>query len=118
MIKLLKRLEDDFIIGRIWIDDDDGLPRPLADIGGVICDITTKQALLDAGIASCNPIDDDMPDSQWPMQCLVMLTNDGDGTSTERLLDAVSANPRLVAAAKKFAELLSKEPTGLIGKTL
>lgn len=116
MIKLIKRLEDEITIGRMWIDDDDGLPSPRAEINGIVCDILTKQALLDAGIASCNPIDD-TPDSQWPMQCLVLLTND-DGTTEERTLDAVSADPRLVVAAKKFVELLSKDPNKLIGKDL
>ena len=102
-VTLLERLEDDFPIGRIWVDEIRGIPVPRAEIGGVICDIETKLVFLGAGIATCIPLDTKLA-LDWPMQVRIAIEHE-DGHREERILETASATPRLVAGALRFLEL-------------
>lgn len=102
-ITLLERLEDDFPITRIWIGELDGIPVGYALVGGVKCDIYTKPALLEAGLASINPVEA-LPLQSWPMQARALVIYD-DGSTEERLFEAVSADARLVDAVRKMQAL-------------
>ncbi len=96
-ITLLQKLGD-FTVGRIWIEDVQGIPVPRAMLGNVVCDVETKAELLEAGIASCNPV---KLESEFPEQVLVRYEH-SDGNVEEMILEESCADARLVAAVRKF----------------
>ena len=106
-LELIERLEDQLEIGRIWIADENGQPAPRAIIGGVECDITTKPALLEAGLASCHPLDAELV-FNWPMQARVRQHN-SDGTVTEKIMECTSGAEQLVTAARHFNQLAASD---------
>lgn len=111
MIRLTEWLEEPgFELRRAWIADNDGRPEARADIGGIECVIETKETLLEAGVATCIPLDPQWSEN-WPLD--VRVSVDGH----EQMLTSATADPRVVAAARKFAEL---QATGRaeIGKEL
>lgn len=114
-ITLLERLEDPLPISRIWIGEIGGVSVPFAEIGGVICDIETKPALLASGLASCNPRDPDRA-AHWPMQARVLYRH-SDGSTEEKILEEVSAEPRLVSAVRRFNQLIT-DGVAIVGTAL
>jgi hypothetical protein len=100
MMKIVERLDQEagFEFQKADIRDLDGLPILVGVFGGVECDVETKETLLDAGVVSCNPIEF-TPD--WP---LAIVLEDEDGQRHH--LDEASVDPRAVAAARRFHELL------------
>jgi hypothetical protein len=99
MIKLTEWLEEPgFEFRRAWIADNDGRPEPRADLGGNECVIETKESLLEAGVASCWPVEDRW-DGKWPLEVVVEV----DGISKRG--PGATADPRVVAAARQFAAL-------------
>jgi hypothetical protein len=97
-IRIVERLEDEpgFEFRRAWIADNDGRPEARADLGGVECVIETKEAILEAGGATCLPLDPEW-EANWPLW--VRISVDGE----EKLLKGATADPRVVAAARQFA---------------
>jgi hypothetical protein len=100
MTTLVERLDEEpgFECRRAWIADNDGRPEARADIGGVECVIETKETILEAGVATCIPLDPEW-ESNWPLW--VRVSVDGE----EKLLQCATADPRVVAAARQFAAL-------------
>jgi len=62
--------------------------------------IETKPALLAAGLAFCQPIDGE-PWRDWPMAVIVQR----DDSPFPEQLEYLTTNPRVLAAARKFATL-------------
>ncbi len=112
MIKILERLDQEkgFEFERAFVRVDDFGAHPVGVFGGVECLILTKPALLEAGIACCNPVNG----NEWPLSLRVEV----DGQA--QVLNEVTADEMAVKAARKFMELAGsgwledvKDGTGL-----
>jgi hypothetical protein len=101
-MKILERgdIEEGFEFERAWITMVDGRPAPVALVGGILCNIETKETLLDAGIAFCQPVDPEWA-ANWPLS----LTIDVQPGDPPLHANCVTANERIVAAARRFHEL-------------
>ena len=99
MIKLTEWLEEPGCeLRRAWIADNDGRPEARADIGGIECVIETKETLLEAGVASCWPVESDWAEN-WPLEVVVEVDE------ISMRIPGATADPRVVAAARQFAAL-------------
>jgi len=101
-MKILERgdIEEGVEFERAWIAMDDGRPAPVAMVGGILCDIETKETLLNAGIAFCQPVDSKLA-SIWPLS----LTIEVQPGAPPLHANWATANERIVAAARRFHEL-------------
>lgn len=101
-LKIIESVEDNYTFDRAWIAEENGELVPRALFGGVLVNIESKPTLLEAGIAFCEPIDGTAPDA-WPVNVRVEHQEDG----FQESLWNCTGNPRIVAAARKFARLMS-----------
>ena len=98
-IQINEYFEDDLEFERAYVGCVGDVLMPFAVLSGNLCRIATREPLLEAGIATCIP--EDLPAESWPM----MLDYNWDG---DRLVEySKSANPSIVAAARRFNELES-----------
>lgn len=100
---LIEDLTDpDLIPQRAWIDEHQGVIRALAVISGRVCRIDTKETMLAAGIAVCEPIGGD-PASDWPMGVRVRIEDN----HFDQVMWNCTARPEIVAAARRYMTLLA-----------
>lgn len=97
-VKILDANEDNFIFERAFVAEQSGVPVPRAIMGGVLCNIETKPGPLADGLAFCEPVNPELA-QDWPF-----FVDVDRGTGPERLWN-ITRNPRVVAAARRFAEL-------------
>lgn len=95
-LAILETNFDTLKIERCYIGGTDEAPEALAVVSGVLCTIETSAAYLREGLAWCEPRAER---EDWPVYTDV-VRSDG-----YRRLDNVTTEPRLVAAARRFAEL-------------
>lgn len=93
--KLIESCFDTLKFERAYIDGDG---YPVAIVGGTECCIATRDLLLNAGLANCNPVDGETREN-WPIYC--DITIDGEWQRWWGL----TAQPEVVAAAKHFRAL-------------
>jgi hypothetical protein len=100
MMKIVERLdqEEGLEFQKAYIRDLDGRPSLFGVFGGVECHMETKETLLDAGVVSCDPVEFD---SDWPLSIVL----EGEGGQRYHL-NGASADPRAVAAARRYQELV------------
>ncbi len=100
MMRIVERLdlEEGFEFQKAYIRDLDGRPALFGSFGGVECDMETKESLLEAGVVCCQPVDFD---ADWPLSVVL------EGVDDQRYrINGATADPRAVAAARRFHELL------------
>lgn len=102
VIKILASNFDTFRFQRAFIADNDGRPAPRAIVSGVECDIDSKESLLNAKLAVCQPTDDLLA-QHWPVYTDVEI----DGARKQ--LPNITDNPQVVAAAQHFRDLAVKD---------
>ncbi len=102
-LRIIESVEDNYTFERAWIAREDGALVPRALFGGVLVNIDTKPGPLADGLAWCEPIDG-TPADAWPVH--VRVERDG----IEETLWTMTANPRIVAAARQFAGLMAAGP--------
>lgn len=88
---------------RAWIGNIDGRPSPLAEIDGRICSIETKDSLLQAGIASCVPLE--TGDQDWPHAVQILE----EGSEDVRTIWDATTDLRVLAAAQQWAKLADQD---------
>ncbi len=106
-MKVIESIEDNFKFDRAFVVQADGILVPRAVFGGALCDIETKSTALQHGIAYCRPVDG-TPEDSWPIGVIVEKET-ADGDPYEETMWNFTANPRIVAAARKFDELNSTD---------
>ncbi len=99
-MKIIESDIDTFEFERAFIIERDGAPCPVAILSGVECCIETKPGPLEDGLAFCQPTRRDLT-ADWPVS--VVIERDA---RRERLWN-MTAEPGIVAAARRFAELLA-----------
>jgi hypothetical protein len=90
---------DGFEFERAYIATIDGAPVPVAIMGGVECRIETKPGPLMDALAFCQPVNPKLADD-WPVSVTVEDPENG-----ERVLWNMTADPRVVSAARRYWEL-------------
>ena len=101
-VKVIEDLTDpDLVMERAWIGTLDGGACPFARVGGRVCVIDTKPGPLADGIAFCSPLDGE-PWNDWPMDIIVKK----DENSLPERMYSCTTNPRILAAARRFQELM------------
>lgn len=103
-IKIIESNEDNFQFERAFVVEENGALGARAIFGGTLCDIETKKTLLNLGIANCAPVDG-TPEDSWPVSVVIEKHQEDADPYQETLWNA-TANPRIVAAARRFSELL------------
>jgi hypothetical protein len=102
-VKVIEDLTDpDLTLERAWIAEESGYLVPRALVGGRVCNIDTRTGPLADGIAFCEPIDGE-PWNDWPMDIIVKKEED----SLPERMYSCTTNPRIVAAARRFKELIT-----------
>lgn len=102
-MKLIEFLpEPGFEFERAFVANVDGELTAVAVVGGYQCRIETKPTLLEIGVASCIPILALL--EVWPLSVRIEL-EDGE----IRTLEEATADPAVVAAAKRFNELAAAD---------
>ena len=98
MIKVIESNFDTFRFERAAVVDRDGAIEAHTWISGVECLLGTKETLINAGLAFCQPVDS-LAAEWWPVYSDLEI----DGRRERR--DNITADPATVAAARHFAEL-------------
>ena len=87
-----------FDFERAFVGELGGMPKPVAIMGGVVCNIDTDPSALADGLAFCEPLQPRLR-HEWPMSVVVDR-----GHGKERLWH-FTADPKVVAAAETFVAL-------------
>lgn len=91
---------DGFRFERAYIAGSEAEPRPVAIVGGVVCNIETEPGPLADGLAFCQPLNPAMA-QDWPVN--VLIEKDGHVDRRWSLTDDAG----IVGAARRFAGLLA-----------
>lgn len=97
-MKIIESNTEGMAFEAAFIREENGALVPRCVFGGHICNIDTKPGPLADGIAWCQPVDG-TPEEEWPLW--VKIEKDGFEDTRFNMTD----DPRVVAAARKFAEL-------------
>jgi hypothetical protein len=97
-MRILRADNYGFEFERAFVGEVSGVPKPVAIMSGVVCNIDTDSDSLANGLASCEPLQPRMA-REWPMSVVVDR-----GHGKERLWNC-TADPKVVAAAEVFAAM-------------
>jgi hypothetical protein len=100
-MRVLASDNDGFEFERAFIGEVAGELTPVAIMGGVACNIDTKPDSLEYGLAFCQPLVARIA-RDWPINVVV------DRGFGAELLWHFTADPRVVAAARRFADISSR----------
>lgn len=106
VVKIIESHEDGFTFERAFIASQGDCLVPRAVMGGVLCNIDTKPAPLADGLAWCEPLDGRDADA-WPL-CVIVEKQTAEGSPYRETLWNMTAHPSVVAAARRFAKLMSR----------
>lgn len=95
-MRVIESNNDGFEFERAFVGERDGAPVPIAVMGGVECSIETKPGPLLAGLAFCEPLNVKLA-QDWPV--FVRIQDEG---GVERTIWKMTADPKVVAAARQF----------------
>ena len=103
-MKILTSENDGLEFEHAFVGELGGVPKPIAIMSGVVCNIDTDSDALADGLAHCEPLAPRLA-REWPMSVVVDR-----GHGRERLWK-FTADPKVVAAVQSFAAMRS---TGMV----
>lgn len=104
-LRIIESVEDDFVFQRAFVAEEDGVLVPRAEISGVLCNIETKPGPLKDGLAFCQPLN--VAPDHWPNYVRVERPT-AEGQAYAETLWNFTAKPRVVAAARRFNDLVNQ----------
>ena len=97
-MKILTSENDGFEFERAFVGELGGVPKPIAVMSGVVCNIDTDSDALADGLAHCEPLAPRLA-REWPMSVVV------DRGQGEERLWKFTADPKVVAAVQAYAAM-------------
>ena len=97
-MRILVSDNDGFEFERAFVGELGGVPKPVAIMGGVVCNIDTDSDALADGLAFCEPLQPRLA-RKWTMNVVVDR-----GHGKERLWK-FTADPKVVAAVQAYAAM-------------
>lgn len=104
-MRVIESNNDGFEFERAFVGERDGAPVPIAVMGGVECNIETKPGPLLSGLAFCEPLNVKLA-QDWPVSVRVQDGEDG----AERTISKMTADPKVVAAARHYWDIVAAGP--------